>query len=205
MVLMTKALRKGSLLLTGSLVGLVLTSAGLAQAQKPAAPAPVAPAAAAVAVKFYPEPDRTTLDALQMKPAPELEDLQWVQGGPATIAAQKGKVVLLVFWSRLCGPCVAALPQAQGLETKYGKQGLVVISIHDPIASANLKEALNGSSITYPVAVEGTARKNIAHYQVRGYPYFAFIDRAGKIRYADVLFDSLEQAAEELLKEPAPK
>jgi len=204
MVLMANARRKGSLLLTGSLVGLVLTAGGRAQAQKPA-PAPVAAPASPAAVKFYPEPDRAALEALQMKPAPELEDLQWVQSGPATIAAQKGKVVLLVFWSRLCGPCIAALSQVQGLETKYGKQGLELISIHDPIASANLKEALNGASITYPVAVEGTARKNIAHYQVRGYPYFTFIDRAGKIRYADVLFDSLEQAAEELLKEPAPK
>jgi len=184
----------------------MLAAAGLASAQKPAVPAaPTAPPASPVAVKFYPEPDRAALDALQTKPAPELEDLQWVQGGPATIAAQKGKVVLLVFWSRLCGPCVAALPQVQGLQAKYEKQGLVVIAIHDPIASASLKEALKESPISYPVAIEGATRKNIGHYQVRGYPYFAFIDRAGKLRYADVLFDSLEQAADELLKEPAPK
>src|SRR5262249_6709931 len=135
----------------------------------------------------------------------ELEDLQWVQAGPTTLAAQKGKGVLLVFWSRWCGPCVAALPRVQELQAKYGEQGFEGIGIHDPIGAGNLKEGLSWYHITFPVAIESAARKNIAHYVVRGYPYFAFIDRAQKLRYADVLYDSLEQATEELVKEPAPK
>ena len=191
---------------------LAVPGAGLARGQKPAAPPapatpPAAPAqpSAALAIRYYPEPERAALDGLQGKPAPELEDLQWVQGGPATIAAQKGKVVLLVFWSRLCGPCLQALPPVRDLLAKYEKQGMVVIAIHDPIAATDLKPGLDSYHITFPVAIEGNARKNIAHYAVRGYPYFAFIDRAGKLRYADVLYDSLEQATEDLIKEPAPK
>src|SRR5437868_6870719 len=99
-------------------IGLLAGGAALAHAQQPpaAAPPPAAPAPAAAAVtaiKFYPDPNRAPVEALQGKPAPELEDLQWVQGGPTTIAAQKGKVVLVVFWSRLCGPCLAALPSVR--------------------------------------------------------------------------------------------
>jgi thiol-disulfide isomerase/thioredoxin len=192
-------------IIAGWTAALVLAAGALAHAQQPAPKSAPAAPPNPTAVKYYPEPDRAPMEALQGKPAPELEDLVWVQGGPTTIAAQKGKVVLLVFWSRLCGPCLEALPTVRDLLAKYEKQGMVVVAIHDSIGPGDLKPGLDSYRIAFPVAIEGNGRKNTTHYAVRGYPYFTFIDRAGKLRYADVLYDSLEQATEELIKEPVPK
>jgi cytochrome oxidase Cu insertion factor (SCO1/SenC/PrrC family) len=52
-------------------------------------------------VKFYGSAEeRKKTDALHGKPAFELEDLQWVQGGPLKLADLRGKVVLLDFWAQ---------------------------------------------------------------------------------------------------------
>jgi hypothetical protein len=95
------------------------------------------------------------------------------------------------------------LPRVQELQAKYGKDGLVVVGIHDPLGSRNLKPVLDRSKITHSVGIDGSAKLNIQRYKVKGYPTFTFIGRDGKIRYADVLFDSLETATTTLLKEPA--
>lgn len=45
------------------------------------------------------------------------------------VQAQRGKVVLVDFWAMYCLPCRAAFPHVVELHKKYGKQGLVVISV----------------------------------------------------------------------------
>lgn len=171
-------------------LALLALGAGIARAQGPA-------------IQFYPEEDRKELDALQGKPGIELDQVAWVQGGPLRVTDQKGKVVLLDFWSVWCPPCREAALRAQELQAKYGPQGLVVVGIHSPKVPANLKKMLDQSKITYPVGVEGYDRMDIKSYRVLGYPTFTLIGRDGKIRYVDVLFDSLEPAIETLVKEPA--
>ena len=79
----------------------------------------------------------------------------------------------------------------------------MVVGIHDPLGSRNLKSLLDRSKITHAVGIDGSAKTNIQRYKVKGYPTFTFIGRDGKVRYADVLFDSLETATTTLLKEPA--
>lgn len=43
---------------------------------------------------------REKLAVIQGKPAPALEVKRWVNGSPQTLAALKGKVVLLEFWGK---------------------------------------------------------------------------------------------------------
>ena len=162
-------------------------------------------AVGAADVKFYGSgAERQAADALHGRPAFELEDVTWVQGGPVKLKDLKGKVVLLDFWAQWCGPCLKALPAVQELEHKYGGKGLVVIGIHSGRGSDELPRFLKERKIKNPVAIEGPSKSNEKRYGTTGYPTFTFIGRDGKIRYADVLPDSLDAAAGNLLAESAP-
>lgn len=47
-----------------------------------------------------------------------------------TLSAQRGKLVLLEFWTTWCSPCVAAMPQLQALQQRHARQ-LQVITVTD--------------------------------------------------------------------------
>jgi len=64
--------------------------------------------------------------------APEWRSLEWIQGGPLTLGALHGKVVLIRFWAMGCSLCATTAPELQELSDKYGERGLVVIGIHHP-------------------------------------------------------------------------
>jgi thiol-disulfide isomerase/thioredoxin/DsbC/DsbD-like thiol-disulfide interchange protein len=59
-------------------------------------------------------------------PALDLAESQGVP--PPTLAALKGKVVLLFFWAHWCGDCKAQGPALEQLLAKYGARGLTVIA-----------------------------------------------------------------------------
>ncbi len=69
--------------------------------------------------------------------APELPgDLEWFNTiQPLTVSGQRGKVVLLDFWTYSCINCLHVLPDLRYLEEKYSAD-LTVIGIHSPKVSS---------------------------------------------------------------------
>jgi sugar lactone lactonase YvrE/thiol-disulfide isomerase/thioredoxin len=65
------------------------------------------------------------------QPAPEFPaGLDWLNtGGPLTLEALKGKVVLLDFWTYGCINCIHIIPDLKRLEAEYPDE-LVVIGVH---------------------------------------------------------------------------
>src|SRR5919206_4870068 len=63
--------------------------------------------------------------------APELEGGRgWLNTDkPLSIAALRGKVVLLDFWTYGCVNCMHVIPDLKKLEEKYARQ-LVVVGVH---------------------------------------------------------------------------
>lgn len=55
-------------------------------------------------------------------------DMYDVDGNLRHLADYKGKYILLDFWSRGCGPCIAAIPEMKEIAEKY-KDRLVIVSI----------------------------------------------------------------------------
>jgi cytochrome c biogenesis protein CcmG/thiol:disulfide interchange protein DsbE len=54
---------------------------------------------------------------------------------PVSLAAYRGRPVLLEFWSYWCGPCRASLPEIAALGREFGSDRLAVIAISvDPDA-----------------------------------------------------------------------
>ena len=62
------------------------------------------------------------------EPAPSVR-LRQMNETPFSLESLKGNVVVLDFWAPWCVPCRASFPALDGLQTKYGKQGLKVLGL----------------------------------------------------------------------------
>ena len=83
----------------------------------------------------------------------------WINSPPLSLAALRGKVVLIEFWTFGCSNCRNTLPWLKAVESRYREQGLVVVGVHTPEFAqervpANVKEAVRRLGITYPVMLD---------------------------------------------------
>lgn len=116
--------------------------------------------------------------------APEIPvTLEWFNTShPLRIADQRGKVVLLDFWTYCCINCMHILPDIAYLEQKY-PANLTVIGIHSPKfphehVSQQVQKAINRYQIHHPVAhdPELTVWQT---YGIRAWPSIVLIDPEG--------------------------
>src|SRR6476619_5550236 len=103
---------------------------------------------------------------------------------PLTLAALKGKVVLLDFWTYGCINCIHIIPDLKRLEHKYANQ-LVVIGIHSA-KFENEKETENIRRIILRYEIEHPVYNDSEYavwqsYGVRAWPTQVLIDPAGYI------------------------
>jgi len=116
--------------------------------------------------------------------APELPgDLEWFNTPkPLTLASQRGKVVLLDFWTYCSINCMHVLPDLRYLENKY-PQTLTVIGVHSPKfenerVGAQLQKAINRHHIRHPVVNDPNFQLWRA-YGIKAWPSIMVIDPEG--------------------------
>ncbi len=144
--------------------------------------------------------------------APELTGARgWLNTErPLSLAALKGKVVLLDFWTYGCINCVHIIPDLKKLETKYANQ-LVVIGVHsakfeNEKETENIRRIILRYEIEHPVAND--AEFDIwTRYGVRAWPTQVLIDPAGYVigsvsgeGHYDVLDGAIASLVEEFRK-----
>jgi peroxiredoxin len=105
--------------------------------------------------------------------------------------ANKGKVVLLAFWSLRCGACIQEVPFLEQLHKSYGAKGVAVLSVvTDGVDAAATRTIMKevGVSPSYPVLVDPdfTASDTYTNFVV---PHTLVIDRTGVIRYVHTGFE----------------
>lgn len=122
-------------------------------------------------------------------PAPDFAGIEtWLNTDqPLSIAALKGKVVLVDFWTYSCINCVRTLPYITRWYETYKDKGLVVIGVHTPEFAFekdadNVRRALKQHGITYPVALDNHYGTWTA-YQNHYWPAKYLIDQNGQIVY----------------------
>lgn len=133
--------------------------------------------------------------SLEGEPAPALELAEHLGPPPPTIAALKGKVVLLFFWAHWCGDCKAQAPILARLADTYREQGLVIFAPTQRFGYvAGGKPAPPDEELRYidqvrqasyavlagqPIPV---SEANHLRYGVSTTPTLVLVDRAGIIR-----------------------
>jgi hypothetical protein len=146
---------------------------------------------------------RRDLDALELKPFPvKLFDglKDWTPAGPPTPGSMDGKVVLICCWSDWYPAASRAIGISKRLAEKYGKDGLIVVGVHGQQGWADAKKpkAAEGATLLFAHDSDGEFRKALLVDQD---PDFYLIDRAGQLRFADITTESVESAADFLIKE----
>src|SRR5688572_24857106 len=124
---------------------------------------------------------------------------------PLSLAALKGKVVLLDFWTYGCINCIHIIPDLKKLEAKYPNQ-LVVIGVHsakfeNEKETENIRRIILRYELEHPVVNDADFRIWNA-YAVRAWPTQVLIDPAGYVvGYAsgEGNYDVIDKAVGELI------
>jgi cytochrome c biogenesis protein CcdA/thiol-disulfide isomerase/thioredoxin len=143
-------------------------------------------------------------------PAPELQGIAgWLNTGrPLSLAALRGKVVVIDFWTYSCINCLRTLPYLRAWDDAYRDDGLVLLGVHTPEFSfesvpANVRRAVDELGIRYPVALDNDYATWNA-FANRYWPAKYFIDRRGHIRFVhfgEGEYERSEQVIRSLLAE----
>lgn len=115
--------------------------------------------------------------------APDWESTYIKTNEAISLSKLKGKVVLLEFWIKNCGYCVAAVPEINYLIKKYNNKHLTVIGInkHDKQDDVDFFYGKNKPNFNTIHDSNG----NIATaYGVDGFPTIVLIDKKGMVIYA---------------------
>ncbi len=103
-----------------------------------------------------------------------------MDGREFSLAALRGKVVLMDFWATWCGPCLKDLPALQQIHTEFRDRGLVLIGIDAGEDRETVNKFLDQTKLSYPIIlINGTSV--LESYSVTAFPTVVLIDRDGKI------------------------
>ncbi len=135
-------------------------------------------------------PAQTAPAGANSVPAPELVGKAWLNltnGGSLSLAARKGKVTVLHFWTFDCINCKHNLPHYLAWRRRFAPKGLEVIGIHTPETDserdpANVAKKLKELRVDYPVLLDPD-RRNWDRWQQRYWPAIYLIDKQGRVRY----------------------
>jgi cytochrome c biogenesis protein CcmG, thiol:disulfide interchange protein DsbE len=128
-------------------------------------------------------PDNSLDEALRQGKRVEapVKDLPRLGGdGSASLADEKGKVVVLNVWASWCEPCKTEMPLLQRTHERISKQGGLVLGIDMQEPAERGLEFVNEKGITFP-SLRDRDRDYVRKLGVSGYPETFLIDRRGRI------------------------
>jgi thiol-disulfide isomerase/thioredoxin len=111
--------------------------------------------------------------------APEFK-LDALDGKPLSLAAARGKVVLLNFWATWCGPCRAEIPDLIALQQKYKDQLQIIGLTVDDDDAATIKQVVAEEHINYPVAM-ASPEVRLQYGGIAALPTSFMVDAQGRV------------------------
>lgn len=104
-----------------------------------------------------------------------------IDGRRFDLAAMRGKVVVLNFWSLGCVPCLAEIPALNKLVEAYVGRNVYFLAI-SPDGSSALRSFLKDVRFRFIVIPDGT--EVLSRYGSAGFPRHIVIDKDGFVRWA---------------------
>ena len=106
-----------------------------------------------------------------------------------SLAAFRGKVVILDFWATWCGPCRMEIPGFIALQNKYRDKGLEVVGVSiDPIAPRGnpggapaVAPFMQSNGINYTILMVNSPNALRGYDVSQGIPTTYVLDRNGQI------------------------
>ena len=131
-----------------------------------------------------PEPTPSTVEA-----AASAEELSLEIADRAKLAeilaAHRGNVVLVDYWSTSCVPCVEKLSAILALQKKLRDRGLrvVTLSMDDPDATAEVRAFLQerGAVGQHLISKFGSSPKSLEEFEIDLIPYYRLYNRTGEL------------------------
>ncbi len=119
-------------------------------------------------------------------PAPEYAT-RALGGDSVSLAALRGKVVLLNVWATWCHPCRDEIPQLEALHQQYAGDGLAVVGVSVDAGGTDegIREFVREFKMTYSVWLDPGERVSTRFLTI-GVPETFLIDRAGVIRWRKI-------------------
>jgi thiol-disulfide isomerase/thioredoxin len=152
---------------------------------------------------FNPPSDAKEVKELSMFPSvaakPDLAgtlapafEVKTISGETFSLAALKGKPVLLDFWATWCGPCRRSMPVLEKISVEFKNSDLVILGVNTGEDREVVEEFLKKAPFEYPAVLSGESGI-LESYKVTAYPTFILIGRDGKIVANEVGFGGEDQ------------
>jgi len=160
-----------------------------------------AAAIVAVATYFHSAPGTSGPASLTGRAAPSFT-VPSLDGSQSSVAAYRGRIVLLNLWATWCPPCRAEMPDLQRFYQRYARSGVTVIGVDQGESGSRASQFARSLGIRYPILLDRSQQYG-AVYAAAGLPTTIVIDRAGTIRAAfdgPLSFDQMAAAVSSLLQ-----
>jgi cytochrome c biogenesis protein CcmG/thiol:disulfide interchange protein DsbE len=100
--------------------------------------------------------------------------------GKLSLAALRGKVVVLNFWASWCVPCKQEAPHFEAASKRYASRGVVVVGVDVNDFTGDAKRFARRYGVTYPLLHDGSG-KTLGQYGVSLLPETFLIGRDGRV------------------------
>jgi len=123
-----------------------------------------------------PSPETGSMEPEGKAPDFTLQDLD---GESFHLAAERGKMVLIIFTTTWCPSCRASIPMYRDIHEAYGGRGLVVVNVDIQEPLDRLRQFVKKNQIPYRVLLDHDGDVGMA-YGIVGIPALVLINQDGE-------------------------
>jgi cytochrome c biogenesis protein CcmG/thiol:disulfide interchange protein DsbE len=113
-------------------------------------------------------------------PAPAFTLDRLDRPGKLSLAAYRGRPIVLNFWASWCVPCKEEAPLLEAVWKRHRDEGLVVLGVDINDLRSDARRFARENRMTYPLVFDGVGETS-TDYGLTGVPETFFIARSGRL------------------------
>src|SRR5262249_54578451 len=106
-----------------------------------------------------------------------------LDSGTTSLAATRGKVVVINFWAAWCAPCKTETPQFDLVYRKMKRRGVDFIGVDTKDSKSNAQAFVHDYNISYPIIYDeqGATALRIGDLPAMALPFTVLLDKRGRV------------------------